>query len=72
MFEAPPLTVAQLTARYATDAANAARVASEKADVAARYAESLAAQIERKETEKKTLKNASESKPKRARVQKEQ
>ena len=68
MFEAPPLTVAQLTARYATDAANAARVASEKADVAARYAEFLAALIERKETEK----NASESKPKRARAKKEQ
>ena len=68
MFEAPLLTVAQLTARYATDAANAARVASEKADVAARYAEFLAALIERKETEK----NVSESKPKRARVKKEQ
>ena len=68
MFEAPPLTVAQLTARYATDAANAARVASEKADVTARYAEFLAALIERKDTEE----NVSESKPKRARVQKEQ
>ena len=65
---APPLTVAQLTARHARDAANAAKVAAEKAEVAARHAEFLAALIERKETGK----NASESKPKRARVKKEQ